>query len=192
MRLLLIFLATLTFLATWFSANAPASDAICFDGNNSFATQAPSGWVADFDKAKEFGLCVIYYVRGTTFDSSPAVIYPNLVTTKLNGKAAVDDNIALNTGRLKKRKPTVKVESKKPIKNKHGLSFEIRYFIEGPPPQEFEAVAYHAGKNAVLLSVFSTRSKKAFDSHKGKLNEFVEKIRQVSKDELKKHQKKKK
>ena len=179
-------------LMTCFSTNVLASDAICFDDKNSFATQAPSGWVADFDKAKELGLCVIYYVRGTTFDSSPAVIYPNLVTTKLNGKAAIDDNIALNTGRLKKRKPTVKIESKKAIKNKNGLGFEIRYFIEGPPPQEYEAVAYHAGKNAVLLSVFSTRSKKAFDSHKGKLNEFVEKIRRVSKDELKKHQKKKK
>jgi len=49
-----------------------ADDSICFDKHQSFSSSAPKGWVADFQKGKALGTCVVYYLKGTTFDSSPA------------------------------------------------------------------------------------------------------------------------
>ena len=174
--------------ATLFSAQAMASDSICFDDNNAFGTQAPKGWVADFNKAKQLGLCVIYYVEGYDFNSSPAVIYPNLLSSEEQGENAIKEMIAYNTKRLRARgAPKLKVVEKSKITNPHGLEFHFRYFSNGPAPQEFEALAYHAGNKVVLLSVFSARSLKAFEAHKKKLEEFAMDIRPVSREEVKKY-----
>lgn len=166
---------------------ACAADNICFDDNNAFSTQAPTGWVADTAKAKELGLCVVYFLKGKDFDSSPAIIYPRLVSSEKEGKAAIEKLLGEDTARLKEKSNTVKVIEQKSIKNKHGLNFEIRHFRNGPPPNEFEAVAYHAGKKAILISVLSTRSEKDFDTQRAKLNEFVGVIKPLSQNELEKY-----
>lgn len=177
---------TLIFL-TFAVGRSFASDAICYDDNNSFATQAPVGWIADFNQAKQLGLCVVYYMKGYTFDSSPAIIYPRLMTTEDQGDKAISRIISEDTDRLKKKGASeLKVTEQPKTKNNHGLEFQFRHYANGPAPNEFEAVSYYAGKKAVLLSVFSTRSKDAFEKHNSKLKEFVMGIKPVSKDELKK------
>ncbi len=174
---------------TVFTSILHAGDNICFDENNAFLTQAPVGWVADTAKAKELGLCAVYVVKGKDFDSSPAIIYPRLGGTANEGKAAVEEFILESTALLKDSK-TLKVLTKPAIKNKSGLKFEIRHFLNGPPPNDFEAIAYHAGKKAVLVLVLSTRSEKAFDSHRMKLAEFVKTIKPLSQKELEKYKNK--
>ena len=169
------------------SAAVFAADNICFDDNNAFSTQAPTGWVSDTTKAKELGLCVVYYLKGKDFDTSPAIIYPRLVNSEKEGKPAIEKLLSEDTARLKEKSNKVKVTDQKSIKNKNDLTFEIRHFRNGPPPNEFEAVAYHAAKKAILISVLSTRSEKNFDLHIAKLNEFVEKIKPLTQKELEKY-----
>lgn len=179
------------FLTLWcavgFSVSASSADNICFDQNNAFSTQAPSGWVADTAKAKELGLCVVYFLKDKDFDSSPAIIYPRLVASEKEGKVAIEKLLAEDTARLKEKSTSVKVLEQSAIKNKSDLVFEIRHFRNGPQPNEFEAVAYYAGKKAILLSVLSTRNEKDFDSHRAKLNEFVDMIKPLSQKELEKY-----
>lgn len=169
------------------SLSAGAADNICFVQNNAFSTQAPSGWVADTAKAKDLGLCVVYFLKGKDFDSSPAIIYPRLVASEKEGKAAIEKLLAEDTARLKEKSTSVKVLEQPAIKNKFNLIFEMSHFRNGPQPNEFEAVAYHAGKKAILLSVLSTRNEKDFDSHRAKLNEFVGMIKPLSQKELEKY-----
>lgn len=167
------------------SLSGQANESICFDKNQSFASFAPKGWVADFEKAKVLGACVVYYLKGETFDSSPAIIYPVLAGMKRSGAQAVVDNIAHNTRLLKSRKPTLKVIKKKSVTNSSGLKFEIRHFSNGPAPQEFEAVGYHGVKNAVLLAVYSTRSQDNFNKHLKAHKEFLMAIKPMPKVKIK-------
>lgn len=185
MKLSFMFLFLVMFLSA-----AKAADSICFDEHNAFSTQAPSGWVSDTAKAKELGICVVYFLKGKDFDSSPAVIYPRLVSSEKIGKAAIEKILDEDTSRLKAKSTTTKVIEQPIVKNKSNLEFEIRHFRYGPPPNEFEAVAYHAGNKAVLLSVLSARSEKDFNSQKSKLNEFVGAILPISRRELEKYKSK--
>lgn len=169
-----------------FVAAAQAADNICYDENNAFTTQAPEGWVADSVKAKELGLCIVYFVEGKDFDSSPAIIYPRLVSSEKSGQAAIQEIVDENTLRLKENSKIFKVVKQPGLKNKSNLKFEFRHFRNGPTPNEFEAVAYHAGKKAVILSVLSTRSEKDFEVHKPKLKEFVRTIKPMTQKELEK------
>lgn len=172
------------------SLTAVADHSICFDDQNAFVSSAPKGWVADYKKGKELGLCVLYYLKGSTFDSSPAVLYPNLVQSN-NSSAKIKEIVEINSQRLREKKSDITIQSKPSQKNKHGLLFENRHFLEGPSPQEYEAVAYHAAKgNSVLMAVLSTRSKNDFEKHKSSLTEFVETVRPISRNELDKFKKK--
>ncbi len=147
--------------------------------------------MSDAAKAKELGLCILYYVEGNTFDSSPAIIYPRLVSSEKEGQSAIEKVISDDTVRLKEKSKSLKVLEQPAIKNNSNLDFSFRHFRNGPTPNEFEAVAYHSGKKAVLLAVLSTRDEKDFESHKNKLNEFVTTIKPMSQKELQKYKTKK-
>ena len=168
-----------------FSLNVFSDDSICFDKYQSFASSAPEGWVADFKKGKALGTCVVYYLKGKTFDDSPAVIYPNLAGMNESGVEAVKANIDLNTKRLKLRKSSTKVAKKKSIKNPYGLKFDVRYYSNGPAPQEFEAVGYYGAKKAVLLAVYSARSKANFEKYLKAHNDFLMTIKPMPKVKMK-------
>lgn len=179
MKRILIFLQLIIF-----SFSAKAADSICFDGNNAFLTTAPKGWVSDTVKAKELGLCVVYYLKGKDFDSSPAIIYPRLVTSEKDGDDAIEDIVNADFNRLKKKSVSAKISERPSIKNKFNLAFKIHHFKNGPSPNEFEAVAYHAGKKAVLLLVLSTRDEKDFLLQESALIEFADQIKPLSQSEL--------
>ncbi len=174
------------------SLMAHAADNICYDEANAFSTQAPEGWVADSEKAKELGLCIVYYLKGKDFDSSPAVIYPNLVKSDKNGQAAVDKILAGDIATFKEKSETLEILKQSPIQSKSKLDFAVRHFRKGPPPNEFEAVAYHPGKKAVLIVVLSSRNEKDFDTQKVKLEEFLKAIKPVSRKDLAQYRKSKK
>lgn len=167
------------------SINSYGDSFICFDKHQSFAIEAPNGWVADYKKGEGLGACVVYYLKGETFDSSPAIIYPVLAGMKESGTNAIKANIALNTKKLKSRKSSLKVTQKKSITNSSGLRFDVHYFSEGPAPQEYEAVGYHGVKKAVLLAVYSARNKANFKKHLEAHREFLMSIKPMPKVKVK-------
>jgi hypothetical protein len=171
-------------VAYWLAGTAFAADTICFDKGNAFATSAPKGWVSNKEQAAQLGLCVVYHVKGANFDSSPAVIYPRLVATRDEGDEAIKQIIAQNTTILRRVSKSLEVSKLPAQTNASGLIFQIRHFFDGPPPNEFEAVAYHAGRQAVLLAVFSSRTRHGFESQLPKFHEFLMSIRPVSRTEL--------
>ena len=156
------------------ASNGFAAGSICYDDNNAFATVAPDGWVADYDTANRLGLCVMYILEGTDFDTSPAVIYPRLVATEDPDETAVSNMILQSEKMLRDRGgDKLSIIALPTETNGHGVEFQVRYFRDGPAPNEYEMVAYHGAKNAVFLVVYSTRSESVFEAHKAKLKEVL-------------------
>lgn len=161
---------------------------ICDDENSAFLISAPKGWVADSKTAKKLGLCIVYHLKGSTFASSPALMYPSISSSKYTGQEAVEEMIGKSSNMLSKKKSDVVIKRAEKIKTEKGINFQIVNFLDGPVPQEYESVAYYAEGNSVLIAVFSTRSKKKFNKYRKGFIDFLENMQQM---EVKKDKKNK-
>lgn len=139
-------------------ADIKAIDSVLLKGKASIGTKTPSNWIP-VRNPKNMGLCVAYVLKGHTFDDSPSIIYPRLVGSSI--EAIVSESV----DHLKKLSKTFRLEKKKDYRSKKGATFAIRYFLNGPNPNEFEAVGYLAHKGQVLIVVYSSRDRESFDEH---------------------------
>jgi len=165
---------------------AHADGAICYSSKNAFATNPPKGWIADFEGAKRLNLCVVYILKGTTFDSSPALIYPNLVENnkKLpSGKADLSDFIEGDIEAYKKRSPKGRVVDAKPIQ-RQSRSIPVKDFLNGTAPNEFERIGFLSEGSDVLVIALSARNEKDFNQYQTSLNEFIRNIESFPKASL--------
>lgn len=159
---------------------------ICYSGNSSFAMSAPEGWRADEEGARRLGICVVYVLKESTFDDSPAVIYPNLVPVPPDSAGNIDlpAFVERDLERFRERASTLKVTDGGSRETGAGLRFVSRRLLEGPRPNEFEEIAYHATEDAVLIAVLSTRTLAALDANRPALLAFLEGIRPLSRAAL--------
>lgn len=156
------------------SRPALADGVICFDRKNTVLAEAPRGWIADYESGKKIGLCVVFYPRGTTFHTTPALIYPNLVTTDEALQPFIEGDLERFS-----RTTGSKVETLPAIRADDQMSFELRRLVNGPPPNEHEIIAYHAADGAILLAVLSARTAANIDAYRGSFQTFLEQMRVI-------------
>lgn len=138
--------------------------------------EAPRDWVADWDKGHQFGLCVMFYPRGTSFDRAPVVLYPNLVTTEELLGPFIDGDLE----RFKRAGASVKAEAP----SKEGLRFEVRRLEGGPPPNEQELIGYHAADHGMLLAVMSARTSRQLGQFESAFRAFLQTVEAVPRGRL--------
>jgi hypothetical protein len=134
-------------------------DTVLIEGKASIGTKAPSGWVPRYDP-NQLGLCVIYALKGRTFNDSPVIIYPRIV----HGKN-IEDVIRVAVDHFTKTSDTFRLEKKKDYRSKRGLTFVVRHYLNGPGSNAFEAVGYLAHKGRIFILVFSSRTRTDFERH---------------------------
>jgi hypothetical protein len=161
-------------------SNAYADGTICFDQNNAFAVSAPKGWQADFKMAKNLGLCVVFFPAGKfTFDTAPAVFYPNLVTTTDELEAFIASDLET----FKRQSKKIKIEEQ-PNMGKKAFSFVVRKTSFGAAPNEFELIAYHQADRAILVAALSMRTAADQKKYSAKFAELIGGIKQIPKKDL--------
>jgi hypothetical protein len=140
-------------------AGIQAIDSVLLMGKASIGTKAPPDWVP-VRNPNNLGLCVAYVHKGRTFNDSPSIIYTRLVSA-----GSIEDMVSQSAEHLKKFSETFRLEKKKDYRSKKGVTFAVRYFLNGPNPNEFEAAGYLAYKGQFLIVVYSSRNRKDFDAH---------------------------
>lgn len=165
------FIFTLTSIRLW------AIDTICYDAHNAFSFSAPEFFFADTKSADQLGLCVIYIPKKTTFDNAPVILYPRVVTTPLSLASFIEKD----KKDFLKKAVTAFIEKQHPYLSKSKLQFEVRFFHNGPPPNEYELVYYLKAKKAVLLLGLSARKKSDLIKYEISLKNLADGIASVKK-----------
>lgn len=130
---------------------------ICYRGDEGFIIGMPGGWANLPEDARQLGLCAVYAPSATDFHSAPALIYPRVLP--LDAKAAnqvdvmVTDLLALFHSTVGGQGASV--EEGTSVTSDAGLIFELRYLNNGPAGNDFELMAYHVGRDTMLLLVLS-------------------------------------
>jgi hypothetical protein len=162
------------------ASSSRAEGAICFDQRNTVSTDAPPGWVADYEAGNRLGLCVLFHPTGTSFDSAPAVIYPNLVTTAESLSSFIEGDLEAFT----KKRAGAKVENLPGVGTGTDMAFELRRLSNGPPPTEQEIIAYHAADGAMFLAVLSARTVKNLDDARPAFETFLVRAKIIPRRDL--------
>ena len=140
------------------------SAAICYRGSDGFVVAPPEGWVNLPEAAAASGVCVMYAPAGFNFDNAPAVIYPRLAALPDPAadpdpvQAMVESMLEYFAGQPDGQRVEVVVGPA--LESEHGLRFASRYFNNGPDPNNYELVAYHAAESSMLLLVLSANTEK--------------------------------
>lgn len=143
---------------------AHAQTVMCPGTEPAVQLQIPDGWKADATIARRLGVCAVFEKLNTDFDSSPAIIYPNIVPTSVtlprypNGSVNLTTFINDDVASFRAKSVTLRIRSAEDIATPLGDVFVVRDFLNGPPPNEFEESAYLAVGKAVLVLVLSARS----------------------------------
>lgn len=135
----------------------PAQAHVCFDTLNAINTLPPKGWELSREGMKQTGLCAVYVQGGTTFDTSPVVMYPRLVP--LGEKETFKGFIDADLARFREKKNDVKVAQLAEIRSRLGPKYQVYRLFDGPSPGEFEYIGYLPVRGAVYLFVASGRKR---------------------------------
>lgn len=142
---------------------------ICYHETAGFIVSAPKGWVNDAEAASHLGICALYIPQGTSYNDAPAVIYPKAGTRGTDGSLHDTAKALAELGqKMLSSRPggeNLRLRQGKDIKTEGGETFALWYFDQGPPPNEWEAVAYLPKNTDVLLLVLSTRLEAAREAH---------------------------
>lgn len=159
----------------------------CYDSNNTVGVEAPKGWIADFDTAKKIGVCAFFYPEEFKFKNAPIVFYPNISDSGLkiaNGKIDIEAFIKSDLESFKTKSLKLKIETLTPFTSDSGLKFIIKKIVNGPPPNEFEAIAYLPMNKAVFLGVFSSRSEKDFKKYESSIIKILNLVWKEKREDL--------
>ncbi|MDL2306778.1 hypothetical protein LJC48_01930 [Desulfovibrio sp. OttesenSCG-928-C06] len=131
--------------------------AICYRGESGFVISPPEGWVNLSEQAAKMGLCVLYAPAGYNFDNAPAVIYPTVIAApKGADPVAVQAEKVFRQHMKRPEGRQIWLENPGVFFSASGLEYALRYFRNGPSPNDFEMVAYHVEDGSMLMVVLSS------------------------------------
>lgn len=151
-------------------------DAVLIEGTVSIGTHAPEGWFLDQTVANQMGVCAFYLLNNFNLQSSPAIIYPRISAMNVKGNSGIETLIQDVAKPYSKKSSKFKLEEQSSYKSAKNFEFKIRHFLNGPPPNEFEAAAYMPYKDRIFFAVFSARNKKSFYENKKSFFNFLENV----------------
>ncbi|MBS1969398.1 MAG: hypothetical protein JSU04_03785 [Bdellovibrionales bacterium] len=162
----LTFFGTLFFCSFLFAENKIEDiDAILIRDDSSIGVHAPPNYFLDKDSASNFGVCSFYIQEGNTFNNSPAVIYAQIAHPFAKGEDGVEKLVKEVADPYKAKSPKFKLEKQPAYTSKNKYKFEVRYFLNGPSPNNFEAAAYLKNKKNILQVIYSARKESDFTSN---------------------------
>lgn len=175
MKQLLMFLLVLFLFFTEAKENSIKDvDAVSIQSDVTVGTKAPDGWVRDNTLFSRYGVCAFYYIKGKDFNSSPVVIYPKIIFGQAGEKAI--NSIVSNMVKTFKSSKAFRLKNEKPYQSKNGFNFVVKHFLNGPPPNQFEAVGYLSFKNSIFLLVYSARTEVDFNKYMSKFTEALDRV----------------
>jgi hypothetical protein len=124
----------------------------------SFWIDAPQGWALDPETAKKYGVNVVLYQSGYSFQNAPAVMY----TSKLKRSEHVEDAMKHEADTYKQRYKGIQISRRTPIKTKDNKTAFVQYYKGEKQDQTDEAVAFIQERGLIVLLVLSSKSEKAF------------------------------
>lgn len=132
---------------------------ILYHGSKGFLINPPQGFVNDKEAAERLGVHLLYVPAGQNFETARLVIYPKTGTIRDEGENAVRSLVALAFSSLAARPggQNLTVKEGRNIPTRTGDNFFVRHFNQGPPPNEWEMVAYLPKDGTVLMLVLSAR-----------------------------------
>jgi hypothetical protein len=140
-------------------------DSILMQDGLSVGFHAPSTFVLDQESAKKFGMCNFYIKEGTTFTNSPAVMYGIVSHKNISGDKGIETLSEDVVKSYTKQNSKFKFEKKDSYTSKSKQIFDVRYFLDGPPPNNYEAAGYLKIGNRVAQIVYSTSKKIDFENN---------------------------
>jgi hypothetical protein len=142
-------------------ATSRAESVTCPGPNFAVRFDVPPGMKADITAGRAHDTCVMLEVLNTTFNNSPAVIYPSFATLDVpllpNGRVDLDKFINNDVSNFRIKSPALlRIRVVHDIVTDHGDTFVVRDFLNGARPDSFEEAAYLPAGGAVLVFVLST------------------------------------
>ena len=162
------------------SASAPeAFSVICYSESAAFVIEPPEGWDNDSESASLLGLCAMYVPNGSSYFDASAKIYPNVGPAR--GKT-VEESADLQAEwirsimRKRSQGENVTIRKGTGLKSEKGQDIAIRYYEQGPPPNEWEAAAYLQYNGRLFMLVLNARDKTNRDERMHLLEEAARKV----------------
>ena len=135
---------------------------ICYQEDAAFLMVPPEGWVGDPAAANQLGLCGVFYPVDYDFNTAPAVMYPRLMKAfpgdSLEDRAQKQAEFTLRKFRALPGGQGLILRKEKAYTAGGGLTFALRRFDNGPPPNVAEAAAYAIHNDAIFIVVLSAKS----------------------------------
>lgn len=131
--------------------------AICYYASEGYVVAPPPGWGNLPDTAAGMRLCGVYTPDRADFHNTPAVIYPRVVGVEPGEADPAGAMSARSLAMLQARPGGENTALRKgaPVTSKAGLKFDLYFIDNGPHPNNYELLACHAGKEAMLILVLS-------------------------------------
>lgn len=155
------------------------SPVICYSETAAFLIKAPKGWDNDSETAAQLGVCAVYAPAGSGYHDGVAVLYPNVGTAKgKNIEETADIQAEWIRSVLAKRPQgeSISVRAGAGIRTAKGQEAAIRFYDQGPPPNEWEAAAYMQHNGRLLMLVLSAREKADRDAYIPQLEEAARQV----------------
>lgn len=152
---------------------------ICYHNSAAFVVRPPTGWTNDKGTATLLGVCAIYTPVGSNYNDAKAVLYPNVGTARgrtIEESADIQAEWIRKTLSSRKNGEKIQVRYGKGLRNEKGHGVAIRYYDQGPPPNEWEAAAYLQHNGQLLMLVLSAREKQDRDAAVAQLEEAASQV----------------
>lgn len=171
-------------LIFFLSTTLLADTNICFNKKTAFSVTGIDGWTEDYVNAKKLGLCVLYVVKGYNFDNSPAIFYPNLADAEKNIKNEKNIESFIKDDLKHFQSKNTKITKSENLNTKNSMKFFIRNIVDGPPPNEFESIAYAPADESVFMGVISARNSESLKKYNNEFLKILENIKPLKKSDL--------
>jgi len=125
----------------------------------SFWIDAPKGWELDPKTAKEYGVNVVLYPTGSSFQNAPAVMYANT----LRKDETVQDVMKHEADTYREKYKGIQISSRPELQTKDRTIAHVQCYKGEKENQSDEAVAFIHEKGFYVLLVLSARSEHAFE-----------------------------
>jgi len=136
--------------------------AIVYSEGGAFIIDAPNGWTVDREVGKKHGVCCVYYPKGSSFENSETVMYPNIIT-KGPGQSTLDEFMASDLADFRDHSPNMTYENGADIHLKNRRVAKLRIF-HNVNQGSSEAVAYIDEEKIIALFVVSSKTRKGLNS----------------------------
>lgn len=155
-------------------------DMVLVQENVTVGFHAPNDFFLDKESGENFGLCGFYVKSGQTFHTSPAIIYAQVANSTMSGDKGIEQLIKDVSKSYSSQSKTFKTEKKPSYTSKNKLSFEVRYFLNGPPPNNFEAGGYLKMNSRIVQIIYSAKSEKDFENNVKSFYDSLDRIEPYS------------